>query len=137
MSKRFSSAKGPSQRQLRAGELLRHTLVEIFQREDLRDPALKGVSITLSEVRVSPDLKNASIYCTPLGASVSGADTSEIMAALNRIGPHFRHLLAGKIEMKYTPALRFLEDDSFNEARRIDELLADPNVARDLSSEKL
>jgi len=136
MAKRFSSSKGPSQRQLRAGELIRHALVEIFQREDLQDPALKGLSITISEVRASPDLRNASVYCTPLGASVSGIDTSETLKALNKVAPHFRHLLAGKIEMKYTPALKFLTDDSFNEARRVDELLAAPKVARDLNADE-
>ena len=136
MAKRFSSNKGPTQRQLRAGELIRHTLVEILQREDLREPSLVGKSVTVSEVRVSPDLKNASVYCTILGASVSGDDTTAMLAGLNKVGPHLRHLLAGKIDLKYTPALKFLSDDSFNEARRIDALLSDPKVARDLEDDQ-
>jgi len=134
MSKRFAKTKGPSQRQLRAGELIRHALVEIFQREDLRDPALAGVSLTVSEVRASPDLKNASVYCAPLGASVSGANEAVIIA-LNKIAPHLRHLLGQKIDLKYTPALSFRNDESFSEASKIDTILASPAVKRDLASE--
>ena len=132
MPSRFTSKKGPSQRQLRAGELIRHALVEILQREDLREPALKGVSITVSEVRTSPDLKNASVFATALGASMQGDGDAAVIDALNRAAPHIRHLLAGKLEMKHTPALKFVSDASFDEARRIDELLADPKVAKDL-----
>lgn len=128
MANRFSSSKGPSQRQLRAGELLRHALVEIFQREELREPALAGVSLTVSEVRTSPDLKQATVFVAPLG----GGHQSEVVAALNRLAPYLRGLLGRRIEMKFTPALKFLSDESFAEARRIDELLASPEVARDL-----
>ncbi|MEE2690116.1 MAG: 30S ribosome-binding factor RbfA [Pseudomonadota bacterium] len=131
MAKRISQNKGPSQRQLRAGELIRHALVEIFQREDLRDPALAGVSVTVSEVRASPDLKQATAFITPLG----GGHQTEVVAALNRCAPHLRHLLGRRIDMKFTPALKFLGDDSFAEARRIDELLASPAVARDLGKD--
>lgn len=130
MSKRFSSKKGPSQRQLRAGELVRHALVEILQREPLRDPALEGVSITVSEVRVSPDMKQASVYAAPLG----GEAQEETIAALNRVAPYLRSLLGRKIQMKFTPALKFVSDETFDEARRIDALLARPDVARDLKS---
>lgn len=130
MPKRFSSKKGPSQRQLRAGELIRHALVEILQRETLRDPALEGVSITVSEVRVSPDLKQASVYAAPLGGGAQG----ETIAALNRVAPYLRGLLGKKIEMKFTPAIKFMSDETFEEARKIDELLARPDVARDLKS---
>lgn len=129
MPKRFSSTKGPSQRQLRAGELIRHALVEIFQREDMRDPVIASHSITVSEVRTSPDLKNATVFATPLG----GADEAEVIKALNRAAPHIRHLLGAKIDMKFTPALKFVADSSFAEARRVDEILARPEVARDLS----
>lgn len=131
MSKRFTSAKGPSQRQLRAGELLRHALVEIFQREAFREPALVGVSVTVSEVRVSPDLKNASIFASPLG----GEHQDEIIKALNHAAPHIRGLLGKKIDLKFTPALKFLSDDTFAEAQKIDALLSRPEVARDLSDE--
>ncbi len=138
MAKRFAKSSGPSQRQLRAGELIRHALSEIFQREDLRDPALKGVSITVSEVRPSPDLKNATVFCAPLGASINtatpegDAEISTIMDALNRISPYVRTLLGKRIELKFTPALSFKRDDAINEARKIDELLASPEVKRDL-----
>ena len=128
MAKRFSSSKGPSQRQLRAGELIRHALVEIMQRENMREPALQGVSVTVSEVRVSPDLKNATAYASPLG----GADQGEVVGALNKIAPYLRKLLGAKIDLKYTPALSFRSDDTFAEAERIDALLARPDVARDL-----
>lgn len=129
--KNRASAKGPSQRQLRAGELVRHALVEIVQREDLRDPALADVSVTVSEVRASPDLKQASVFVTPLG----GGEQDEIVAALNRIAPYLRGLLGKRIDLKFTPALKFVADASFAEARRIDELLASPAVARDLPRE--
>ncbi|MEL6361139.1 MAG: 30S ribosome-binding factor RbfA [Pseudomonadota bacterium] len=139
MPSRFSSKKGPSQRQLRAGELIRHALVEIFQREDLKSPELSGVSITVSEVRPSPDLRQATVFCAGLGSSLK-ADKGEsaevgLIAALNKIAPHIRHLLGGRIDMKFTPALTFKTDESFDEARRIDELLARPDVRRDLTDE--
>lgn len=129
MASKATGAKAPSQRQLRAGELLRHALVEILQREDLREPALAGVSITVSEVKASPDLKHASAFVTPLG----GGNIAEAVVALNRAAPHIRHLLGQKVDMRYTPALRFLADETFAEARRIDELLSSPKVARDLA----
>jgi len=131
MAKRFSSSKGPSQRQLRAGEVIRHALVEIIQRETWREPALQGVSVTVSEVRVSPDLKNATAYASPLG----GGDEGEVVGALNKVAPYLRKLLGAKIELKYTPALLFLSDDTFAEAQKIDALLARPDVARDLGND--
>lgn len=130
------SPAGPSQRQLRAGELVRHALVDLLQREDLREPALDGVSITVAEVRLSPDLKEATVFCAPLGASLHGlAEDMPAIAALNRAAPHLRHLLGRRIDMKFTPALKFRLDQSFAEARRIDALLASPRVARDLKDE--
>ena len=131
MSKRFTSSKGPSQRQLRAGELIRHALAEIMQRETWREPALQGVSVTISEVRVSPDLKNATAYASPLG----GGDQGEVVIALNKVAPYLRKLLGGKIDLKYTPALSFRSDDTFAEAQKIDDLLARPDVARDLGND--
>jgi len=125
---RSSQSKGPSQRQLRAGELIRHALVEILQREDLREPGLAGVSITVTEVRPSPDLRQATVFCLPLG----GGHESEDVTALNHAAPHLRGLLGKRIDMKFTPSLKFLVDKSFAEARRIDELLARPEVKRDL-----
>ncbi len=131
MANRFSSKKGPSQRQLRAGELIRHALAELLQRETLRDPALAGVSVTISEVRVSPDLKQATAYAAPLG----GGQQDEVIAALNRVAPYLRGLLGKKIELKFTPALTFVADETFAEAQKIDRLLARPDVARDLDGE--
>lgn len=128
MTRRGSHSKGPSQRQLRAGELIRHALVDILQRENLREPALAGVSVTVSEVRVSPDLKQATVYCLPLG----GGHETEVVDALNHASHHLRGLLGRRIDMKFTPGLKFVADESFAEARRIDELLARPDVARDL-----
>jgi ribosome-binding factor A len=132
MTARHSHQKGPSQRQLRAGELVRHALVEVFQREDLRDPALHGFSITVTEVRMTPDLKQATVFCAPLGASIDTEKHPEIIKTLNHAAPHLRHLLGERIDMKFTPSLVFRSDESFAEARRIDELLASPKVARDL-----
>jgi ribosome-binding factor A len=131
MKGRFSSKKGPTQRQLRAGELIRHALAEILQREPLRDPDLQGVSVTVSEVRVSPDMKQARVYAAPLGRS----DAEPVIAALNRTGPYLRSLLGKKIQMKFTPALTFLIDETFAEAQKIDALLARPEVARDLGGD--
>lgn len=129
MANRFSSnKKAPSQRQLRAGELIRHALVEILQRETLRDPALEGVSVTVSEVRLSPDLKQATVYASPLG----GGGEAEVVDGLNRVAPYLRGLLGRAIDMKFTPALKFRRDEAFAEARKIEELLARPDVARDL-----
>ena len=122
------SAKGPSQRQLRAGELIRHALVDILAREDLRDPDLAGVSVTISEVRASPDLKHASAFCAPLG----GGEPEKIAAALNRCASFLRGRLGRQIELKFTPRLKFLVDKSFDEATHIDTLLRRPEVARDL-----
>lgn len=135
-SSRPRKSKGPSQRQLRAGELVRHALVDILAREDLRDPALKGVSITLSEVRTSPDLRHAEVFCMPLGAQAKAIDEGAIIKALNLVAPYLRGLLGKEISMKYTPALKFVRDPSFDEASRIDALLARPEVARDLKADE-
>lgn len=133
MSKRFSSDRGPSQRQLRAGELIRHALVEILQREELREPELQGVSVTITEVRATPDLKQASVYCTALGASYKGGDLGgAVVKSLNGSAPYLRSELGRKIDLKYTPQLTFRYDDSFDEADRIDALLSRPEVKRDL-----
>ena len=125
-------SRGPSQRQLRAGELLRHSLVEILHREDLRDPDLRNVSMTISEVSVSPDLRQADIFCLPLGFDPNSVQTDQVIAALNRCAPHVRGLLGKRIELKFTPALTFRKDPSFDEASRIDAILSRPEVQRDL-----
>ncbi|MEL6111433.1 MAG: 30S ribosome-binding factor RbfA [Pseudomonadota bacterium] len=129
---RQRAPKGPSQRQLRAGELIRHTLVDILAREDLREPALQGFSVTISEVRPSPDMRHADVFCSVLGARSQGVDEAAIVDALNKVAPHLRGLLGRQMTMKYTPALKFRRDPSFDEASRIDALLSKPEVARDL-----
>ena len=122
---------GPSQRQLRAGELVRHALVEILRHETFTDPALTGVSVTISEVRASPDLKQALCFVEPLG----GEEAVAVIKALNRAAKFLRGRLGHNIEMKFTPALRFLHDDSFDAAAHITELLADPRVRRDIEAD--
>lgn len=123
-----SQAAGPSQRQLRAGELVRHALVDILAREDLRDPDLKGISITVGEVRASPDLKHATAFVAALGAH----DPKKIAAALGRISGFLRGRLARAVDLKFTPELHFIPDVSYDEASHIDEVLRRPEVARDL-----
>ena len=130
MTRPRSSSVGPSQRQLRAGELVRHALVDILAREDVRDPDLEGVSVTVSEARMSPDLKHADIFVAPLGAG----DAKKTADALNRCGRFLRGRLGRQIELKFTPELRFLPDESFDEADHIGQLLRSPGVARDLGS---
>lgn len=132
--------KGPSQRQLRAGELIRHALVEVLREEEIHDPALAGVSVTVSEVRLSPDLRHAVCFVEPLGAGVAAAPTtgheSEIIKALNAHAKYLRGVLGRRIDMRFTPDLRFLHDESFDVASRIDLLLDDPRVRADLEAQE-
>ncbi len=122
------SAKGPSQRQLRIGELIRKALAEIFIRTDIRDKDLEGVVLTVSEVSISPDAKNAKVYVFPLG----GDDQQKAVAALNRHAKFLRGELARKVSLKYTPQLRFEIDVSFDQSERIDEVLKSDEVSKDL-----
>lgn len=131
MAKRFATNKGPSQRQLRAGELIRHAVVEILQREDMGADLLREISVTVTEVKASPDLRQASVYCTTLG----GVREAETIRVLNDVAPRIRGMLGRRIDMKFTPELRFHPDHSFDEAQRIDNLLARPDVRRDLDPE--
>lgn len=130
------SGQGPSQRQLRAGELIRHALVEILREEEIHDPALEGVSVTITEVRLSPDLKHATCFVEPLGAGVAAAPVagheSEIVRALNEHARFLRGQLGRHIDMKFTPDLRFRHDESFDAANRMDRLFNDPRVRADL-----
>jgi ribosome-binding factor A len=126
---------GPSQRQLRAGELIRHALVDILREEELADPALAGVSVTVSEVRMSPDLKHAICFVEPLGAGVTGESAQhidEIIKALNRVSKFLRGRLGRSIDMKFTPDLKFIHDESFNSAAYMDRLFEDPRVQADV-----
>jgi len=124
----MSRNKAPSQRQLKAGELIRRALADILRREHLRDPDLQGVSVTISEVRASPDLKHALVYAAPLG----GGEAENVIAALNRCAKFLRGRLGREMEMKSTPALKFVADHSFDQATDMQTLLNQPNVKRDL-----
>ena len=134
--RRTKSLTGPSQRQLRAGELIRHALVEVLREEEIHDPVLAGVSVTVSEVRLSADLKHANCFVEPLGVGVSDTPTADhvdaVVKALNNHAKFLRGALSRHVDMKYTPDLRFRHDESFEAASHMDKLLADPRVRRDL-----
>ena len=119
---------GASQRRLRVGEELRHALSRILCEGACRDPALSQASITVTEVRVSPDLRNATAFVMPL----AGANAMDILAGLRRSAAFLRALLAREVALRNTPSLTFEFDDSFDYADRISALLARPDVARDL-----
>lgn len=125
-----SSQRGPSQRQLRVGELLRHALSEILRQNDIRDPDLNGVSVTVTQVKPSPDMRYATVFVEPLG----GKNADTIVTALNRHKGFLRGAMGRMIELKFTPELRFVEDTSFAEAERIEKLLHSEKVARDLAA---
>ena len=114
-SRRSHTANGPSQRQLRVGEILRHALSEILIREDFFDPDLVNVSITISEISVSPDLANARVYTMPLG----GKNTDIVLPALNRLAPIIQREVAGRVHLRRVPKLKFMLDDSFENAARL------------------
>lgn len=122
-------AGAPSQRQLRAAELVRHALVEIVAREDLRDPELRGVSVTIGEVRASPDLRHMTVFVSSLA---QGDDPQRLALAMGRCAAFLRGRLGRAIDLRFTPELHFQADVSYDEARHIDEILASPVVARDL-----
>ncbi|MDP1739441.1 MAG: 30S ribosome-binding factor RbfA [Caulobacter sp.] len=132
---RHAAPSGPSQRQLRAGELIRHALVEILREEEMADPVLADVSVTVSEVRMSPDLKHAICFVEPLGAGVTGAATQDLVKALNGAAKFLRGRLGRVIDMRFTPDLKFFHDDSFNHAARIGALFDNPRVQADLNDE--
>lgn len=120
--------RGRNQRQLRVGEELRHALSDILRRGELRDPALAEANVTVSEVRASPDLRNATAYVMPLG----GANAAETVAALKRSAAFLKGLVAREVTLRHVPNLVFALDQSFDEADRIRALLSRPEVERDL-----
>ena len=124
--------KAASQRQLKAGELIRRALVDILARENLRDPDLQGVSITISEVRASPDLKYAVIYAAPLSRASGEVDMVKTIRALQRCGSFLRGRLGREMAMKSTPRLKFMADESFDSAEDMARLLDDPHIQQDL-----
>ncbi len=120
--------KPPNQRQLRVGELVRHALAEILAQASFRDPVLAGHTITVPEVRMSPDLRNATVFVMPLG----GGGEDEIVGALTSNAKYIRGQLARKMSQKFTPSLVFTKDKSFDTYGKIDELLRSPQVVSDL-----
>jgi len=128
-SKSGRDAAGPSQRQLRAGELVRHAVAQILREEEVADPSLVGASITVTEVRMSPDLKYAVCFVEPLG----GEKAAEVVAGLNRAAKFLRGRLGRHVELKFTPDLKFIHDQSFNEAARMGRLFENPVIQRDLA----
>ena len=116
--RRRDQSSGPSQRQLRVGETLRHVLSEILMRQDFFDPDLANVSVTISEILVSPDLRNARVYTMPLG----GINVDIILPALNRLAPVIQSLVAKKVHLRRTPRLRFFLDNSFENAAKMNQL---------------
>lgn len=130
---RFEGGKGPSQRQLRVGEQVRHALAELLQRGDIRDDVIESHVISVSEVRMSPDLKLATAFVTPLGAK----DEAAVVEALNRHARYIRGRLSPALrQMRSMPEFRFRADTSYDNFRRIDELLHSPEVARDLDQDE-
>jgi ribosome-binding factor A len=125
-------AKGPTQRSLRAGEVVRHALAEIFARGEVHDPVLATHRITVPEVRMSPDLRIATVYILPLG----GQDAAVVLAALDRNKRYLRGEIARRVNLKFAPDIRFRIDERFDEAERIERLLRSPQVRRDLENDK-
>lgn len=123
-----SGAKGPSQRMLRIGELIRHKLSELLSRGEIHDDVLASHVITIPEVRLSPDLKLATVYVMPLG----GNDVKPVIEALTRNKKYIRAEVAHTLNLRYAPDLRFREDETFEEATRIDRLLDSERVQRDI-----
>lgn len=120
--------RGPSQRQLKVGELIRHALAEVLSRGDVMDDVIARHSLTVPEVRMSPDLRLATCFVMPLG----GGEADDVVAHLEKHKRFLRGELASRVSLKFMPELRFKVDTSFKTSARIDELLASPQVARDL-----
>lgn len=130
-SNRFNTGHGPSQRQLRVGELIRHRLSEVLLRGDVHDPDLNRHSITVGEVRTSPDLKVATAYVLPLG----GGHADEALAALRRNKGELRHLVAKGMALKFAPELRFAIDETFDRLDDTRRLFSDERVRRDVDQD--
>ena len=123
-----SGVRGPSQRQLRVGEVIRQRFAEVLARDDLEAEILKKTSITVTEVRITPDLRRASVYVVPLG----GMHLSEIVDKLNVEAPRLKKAALGGLHLKYVPNIKFIADESFDRAASMDQLLDSRVVARDL-----
>jgi ribosome-binding factor A len=128
---RDNAPGGGSQRQLRVGELVRHALADMLTRGDVHDPVIEAHLITVPEVRMSPDLRLATVYVMPMG----GRDAEAVVAAFERHKKFLRAEIAHRINLKFAPDIRFRVDERFEEAERIDKLLHSPQVARDLKKD--
>ena len=126
----MGSSKPPSQRQLRVGEQIRHSIAEVLMRGEVREPVLSAQPITITEVRVSPDLKNATAFFLPLG----GDSALEVGAALGRASPFIRSRLASTLRLRYVPKIIFEIDQTFDYASSIDKLLSSPKVQQDIQA---
>lgn len=126
------SPDGPSQRQLRVGEMLRRAISDVLARGDLYDPDLANASITVGEVRTSPDLKNATVFVYPLG----GQNAENVVAALNRNSGEVRYALNKNIALKYSPKIKFVIDTTFDQMDETRRLLNQDNVTRDLGDDE-
>jgi ribosome-binding factor A len=125
-----TASNAPTQRQLRVGEEIRHVLAGVFARREFRDPALADALITVTEVRISPDLRHATVFVARLGRS----DVSALLPNLTRLGPYLRGILARDLRLRLAPDLAFQPDISIDYAQHVDELLHRPEVARDLKA---
>ena len=131
MSKRADHSTGPSQRALRVGELIRHAVADMLTRGEVHDPVLEGHLITIPEVRMTGDLRLATIYVVPMG----GRDIKDVLEALERNKRYIRGEIAHRVNLKFAPDIRFHADERFDEAERIEKLLRTPAVQRDLKHE--
>ena len=126
------SPDGPSQRQLRVGEMLRRSISDILARGDLYDPDLANISITVGEVRTSPDLKNATVFVYPLG----GQNAKDMVIALNKSSGEVRYALTKNVTLKHSPKLKFMLDTTFDQMDETSRLLNQTNVTRDLGDDE-
>ncbi len=131
MAKPSEPTEGRSVRLLRVGEQVRHVLSELLTRGSVHDEVLTSHSVSITEVRMSPDLRHATVFIKPL----LGANEEAVLKALRTNTAFFQKEVAGRVKMKYAAKLKFLADDSFDEASHIEQLLAQPKVARDLADE--
>lgn len=127
---KHSEPAGPSQRALRVGELIRHAVAEMLTRGDVHDPVIQRHVITVPEVRMSPDLRQATIYVMPLG----GRDMAQVLEALENNKRYLRGGIAHRVNLKFAPEIRFRADERFDEAERIEKLLQTPAAQRDLKN---
>jgi ribosome-binding factor A len=132
MKRRPTSRSAPGQRQLRVGERIRHLLAAVLQRGELRDPALEDAPlITVTAVEIGPDLKHATAYVMPLG----GKNADAVLEALNRAAGYFRAEIGPELDLRYSPKISFRLDHSFDEAEKIEKLLRQDRVRKDVSAD--